>query len=954
MSNDEVNTSKNTKYSFNSIFKIFLKTGKRRLIITILTGIALFLVLSTFFMSWFSYRYTSFTDYIKRDHNWRKDGNTSVYITEYLDSPEDLTYSYLDDSIRSSIDILDEIIPNVVDNYTAGLSAELYKFIEPLNETYTTFKFLSLDNNSNEILANCLVDGRMPANQSEILFFRQSVNYSYALNDIIYLRGINHAAGAQQNFTIVGIIDNVKGQLYTHGFSQDIITRLAFGDYYYYENDSYMNSIFFSNNDFLTSIVRNFTLYTGAISVAIDFNYQITANHIRNIPQYIKNFEIYYYNFYYYFNSFCGDLYYAFVSFDEQWLMETIRMFICSIPILIVFGLVCVEVFKIGTHELESKFTLMKIQGMEYKAIRKMIVLENLIFSASSLLSGTILGYFISYFVFRGFGNTNFSDYSFSLLEPVIFIILTLLFLFFFLGGFLLENSLAKKTAKLTPSRYRSKRSERFRRFIRTPEVAMFLTGLGLLAIGFVGYLLINIFGFLPTFNFFKFILAFSYVMGVGGLFVIISVFLFLSRLVMLLWQFIGKRVWMKTKSYVTLSLKHLSIYNKNYQRAILIIFILSLAVTPGIISSRSAKTHNHFEASLKTGYADLMVTDWQTYFQPIRQNITNIDGIVNSVEINFISYYIYDSFDIGYTRFIANAIIVDNITNFLDVVNDELYTITSYSKEDVAKLEGNMTCFVDTKHAKDLDLINGSKVVMEFLENMFEPIETTYIQSFEYFPTILTYETFYSRWFEQADYVVSGLTWKTLKNYTRMDTYPTTEAKLLLKTTTNANITYIREVLADNYGLEVITGTEVEQQLNEQVNYFGISYFAIATVVALIASMFFGYITARNIYHQRLRIIESQYQIGAKRNQIWLSYTIELLFIIILPLVVGLATAIPLLKAIMPFILNLDTDYYKFSPWVPWWIILIIFSFGYIVITSGWLLEIIPLVKKYRPIKQE
>ncbi|MBN1329206.1 MAG: FtsX-like permease family protein [Candidatus Heimdallarchaeota archaeon] len=953
MNNNEVKTSANTKYSFNTIFKIFLKTGKRRLIITILTGIALFLVLSTFFMTWFSYRYTSFSIYIEKEHNWRKDGNTSVYSGTYLNTPIDLSYSYLDDKISLSLETLDTIIPNAVENYTAGLSAEVFDFIEPLNEIFLIHKFLSLDNTSNEILYNCLIEGRLPTNQSEILFYRQSVNSSYALNDIISVRGVNLISGSQSNFTIVGIVDNVKGQLYTHGFSYDIINQLIYGSNYY-EEDVYDNSIFFSNNDFLTSIIRNFTLYSGYFSVAIDFNYQIKANHIRNIPQYIDNFENYYYYNYYYFNYFCGDLYYAFLSFDEHWLLETIRMFICSLPILIVFGLVCVEVFKIGTHELESKFRLMKIQGMEYKTIKQMIVLENFIFSGSSLLLGTTLGFFLSYFIFMGFGNANFSDYFFSLLEPVIFITLVLLFLFFFLGGFLLENSLAKKTAKLTPSRYRSKRSERFRRFIRTPEVAIFLIGLGLLALGFVGFVLINQFGYLiPAFNFFKYMLAFSYVMGIGGLFVIISVFLFLSRLVMLLWQLIGKGIWKQTKSFVSLSLKHLSIYNKNYQRAILIIFILSLAITPGIISSRSAKIHNHYEANLQTGYADLVINDWQPYYKPIKQNITDIEGVSNALEIDIHSYYIYDQWGTGYSSLRVNVIIVDNITDFLDIVNEELYTITSYTKEDIARLENNMTCFINTKHVKELHLKNGSKVVMECLNNMAKPIESIYIQSFNYFPTF-PIDTFYTSWYDRADYIVSGLTWKTLENHTRLDSYYYSSSKLLIKTATNANITYIKDVLGDNFGFETFTGYEIEQMLNEKVNYFGLYFFKISTAMALLASMFFGYITARNIYHQRLRIIESQYQIGAKRNQIWLSYTIELLFIIILPLVIGLGATIPLLKAIMPFIFNLNTIYYRFNPWIPWWIILIILGLGYFVMTSGWLLEIIPLVRKYRPIKQE
>jgi len=209
--------------------------------------------------------------------------------------------------------------------------------------------------------------------------------------------------------------------------------------------------------------------------------------------------------------------------------------------------------------------------------------------------------------------------------------------------------------------------------------------------------------------------------------------------------------------------------------------------------------------------------------------------------------------------------------------------------------------------------------------------------------------------WYNRANYIYCQETWDILKNYTVSGTdFYSHTANLLIKTTPDANITYIKEQLSLGYGLYAISFDEFEEDLNNQVNHFGLNYFKIATILAIIASMFFGYITARNIYHQRLRIIESQYQIGAKRNQIWFSYTIELIVTIFIPLIIGLGVTQPILKYSTPFMMNLQTNYYNFHPWFPWWLFIIIFIMGYVIFISGWLLEIIPLVKKYRPIKQE
>ena len=49
---------------FKNILKVFLKTGKNRLLLTIISGTIIFLLLTSFFMVWFTYRQSFFNNAI--------------------------------------------------------------------------------------------------------------------------------------------------------------------------------------------------------------------------------------------------------------------------------------------------------------------------------------------------------------------------------------------------------------------------------------------------------------------------------------------------------------------------------------------------------------------------------------------------------------------------------------------------------------------------------------------------------------------------------------------------------------------------------------------------------------------------------------------------------------------------------------------------------------------------
>ncbi len=943
-----------TSYAFRNILRIFLKTGKKRLLVTILTGTLIFLALTLLFTTWFSYRYNFFFNYINANYDWRND-----YQISYIDSEEkttafDLPSFYFDLQINHHRGNLDTIVPDVGTNFTAALSSQLYTLTNITEEIWFDIEYMMFDNNTQVSLSHALVEGRMPTNTSEIIYHRENATSPIAINDTIPFWGERHVIATIQNLTVVGIVENVDNHFYFDGFSSDIIkrTNYSWGDYYHQNFDER----FYTTNDLFLNTLNNFSDYDGRFSFLIDFNYQLTAAHVRDINQYIQNFRDF--REYYYVFDFCNDLNYALQGFYFNWSFETARVFSSSIPIVFLFGLVCIESLKIGSHELASKFRLMKIQGVETKSIRRLVSLENLTISSVSFLGGSILGFFIGYFVFLGMGNTSFSDYSLSIVEPVIFIVLISLFLTLFITGFLLENSLAKKTEKLTAVRYKAERKKKWiRRIFTAQETLMFLPGIAFIAIGLTGLFILPLFPIDYLSNIIlQFELVFMFLMAIGGLFILSSVFLLLSRFITMFWTFLGKRVWKTTKSYFTLTLKHLSIYSRNYQRIILVVFMIGLGITPGLILKKSVNNHSSIEAKLSTGYSDLFIPNWQPYYEPIYDNITNTEGIEKVAKLSIYHLQDYDELG-GYSRSYYNTIAsIHNTTNFLQVIDSELFNHTAYTKDDILELETNMTYMMNTKYVKEHKYDKGENFTTAFLTSASATsYNMTYVNSFDIFPVLPRTDIYgFSRWFETFSMVTCELTARQILNRTSSSSYTNYNHYLLIKLSTDANVTQVRNDLMTNYGLPTYTSEEMETQIKADVSTFGLNYFTIATIVTILIAIFYGFITARNIYNERLRIIESEYQIGAKKRQIWAGFTIELILIIIIPLALSFAATIPILNSVSGPLLNVQQYYIKFQPWLPWWLTVIIILLCYVTLTGGWLMEMIPSVRKYRPIKQE
>ncbi len=431
-----------------------------------------------------------------------------------------------------------------------------------------------------------------------------------------------------------------------------------------------------------------------------------------------------------------------------------------------------------------------------------------------------------------------------------------------------------------------------------------------------------------------------------------------LTRLVTLIWRSIGILTWKSIKSYFTLALKHLSIYGKNYQRTMMAIFILGLGIIPGLIMTKSIASHAHIEANLSVGCADIAIEGWNVNNNKWKDNISRIEGVEKVTEVNIIKMQIYKYDFVNYHEYEIRFNVIHNVTEYLNIVNFTEVLEDGYTKNDIAQLDTNLTYLMSRKYAQENNYDNGAIFKTTLItEEQYEPLNMIYVNDFSYYPllTRLVVDLEDKYLFGEKTYfdmIMNKVTSQMILN--KSDNQITTNGYLLIKTESNANTTKIKEEIFTKFGYIAYTREDKEQIILENINNFANTFLFVSTIVTTIAIFLFGSINAINIYKQRLRIIESETQIGAKRRLIWGNFTIELVLVVLFPLIVSMGIAIPIINNFSSFILNIAEVYKKFVPWQPWWLIISSAIVVMIVLFIGWFTRIIPLVKSYRPIKQE
>ncbi|NHK32585.1 MAG: ABC transporter permease [Asgard group archaeon] len=944
--------------SSKKIFNIYMKTSRKRVLTTILIGAIIFLTLTSFLMIWYNFRYNSFFNYIDQNHDWLDDNKTSINSFDFMSKGYSIEADLLSKGITEVTSKLEELMPNVQKSFNGKLGVIMYNNIIDLE--YDKNYLQTFDENIINLIEENLIEGRMPENYTELIYYKSTSDSMYNTSDIVELSGISYKESQyynQFNYTIVGIVDNLDAKLYNKGFSTDMFKES------YSLEDFESKAQFFTTNTKFYDLINSVENFSSILSAIIDVDYQFAIEHIKNKNKYLAAFQDFwnqYPVFEYmpgYLVSFCEDLIEALIFFERDWQTKTISLIGASVPIIFLFGVISIETFNIGNHEQASKYRLLKTLGLEDKVLTKMILLENIITIGSSFLIGFTFGLIAGFLIFLGLDISPEVSYIVALGQAIIILSLIALFIIFTLAKFGFDLIQTRKASIITTSQYKSKRKKTIRKIFTFPEVVSLIPGALLTTIGI---LFLNIFSYSDYNNGSNITQAtfLFYIMATFGiLLLLISIFLLLSRLISLLFRVIGRFSWKKTKSYFTLALKHLSIYNKNYQRIMLVIFVLGLGIIPGLIMTKSISLHAPLEANLTTGCSDILIEDW-SIGNHLLSNISNINGVEETAEVKIQELNYLISSGLQQDEYRIRFYVLQNITEYLDVVNLELLEEDGYTEDDISELSTDLNYLMNRKFAQKNDYDKGAVFnTRGITDEIYQPLDLNYINDFSYYPLLSrqdprTNDYNYFTESTKIDLVVSMMTAELILNTTSLSIE--NSGYLLIKTEAAANKTKIQEELSNQFGYKSITPEQIQQIIIERINTFAKAFLIISSIIAALAIFLFGTVNAINTYKQRLRIIELEIQSGAKKRLIWGNFTIELVIIVLIPLIISIGIAIPIINGFSSYLLNITEVYKKFTAWQPWWLLLLVAIVGLAILIIGWITRLIPLVNKYRPIKQE
>lgn len=938
---------------------VFLKTSKKRLLISVLVSFFLFLLLTTFLLTWFNYRYKSFENYYT-DYDWYDDSRVSI-STRYLSLKND-TDTYLALAVDELHAILDDIAAGMFDNYTALMRYKMESINYNLTQIYDA-SLLTLQQEAFDILTTGIVEGRLPYTESELIYYPSDLlSPNYQIGDQLGLQVTMDGTSYTHNFTIVGIIDSVSHTLYQNGYSNDIFEFIRVSGE---EFDHFQMDLFFTNPQLFVDIVANYPYnQTGSLTFKMDFNYQfdVKASHNLltiaselNIIQAYSDFE-----YFFDFSTLCNDLESFIIGFEFNWLSQTLTIFVLGVPIFLLFGLLIIELFNTGNFEKTAQFKLFKIYGLEFATLRKILFTENLITALVGFFSGIPLGILIGFGISSyGLDVATINLYLTAFLEPTIPLILLVLFSFLLIGGFVTETFLAKRTVQLTSEIFKSKRKKFIRRLFTSIESLFLISGIITIVIGLLSWVYISSLPY-DIISVFIILLDVSLVlMIIGILLTIASLFLILSRLLVFLCRYVGKKIWQRRKSYFTLALKQLSIYSNDYKRAIFAMLLISLCVSPGLVMTKSSNDHLEMEANLNVGFSDVIIHTWADNNAMLMENISAITGVdlLTKVEVVTIRLGIVKATS-SEKAFYVDILNIYNVTDFIDIISANFPDSCKYTLADIAKLETNMTYMMSSKYAQrknyDKKALYTSSEITSSYEDSYD---MTFINKFDCFP-LLPYKStnFLERVVEDRyNLVMSNLTFSQLRYKFGYSTGVSNDIYILVRTTSTANNTLIaNEIKNLPYDIHVTTFEDELSALSLTTNKFAFAFLIVVTIITFILVIFYGFLTARNIYKQKMRIVETEYNVGARKYQILFNFSIELLLALIVPLVISIITSSTLLYTIYDYFFGIPQTYKKFVPWLPVWFIVLILLFCLVSISIGWLLELWNQFHRYRPARQE
>ncbi|NHJ04963.1 MAG: hypothetical protein EAX90_09075 [Candidatus Heimdallarchaeota archaeon] len=951
---DPINNENRNNVSFRNIFKIFLKTSRKRVILFIISGTLIFLAITGFLMVWFSYRSTAFAQFIDNYHDWNNDNMISVFSSNTVSGMPEFDLDYMDNFTKEYQRAANELIPNVAGtNYTSALSGQFYGF-DPLEYVWLDYEIMTLNTPAYDMLENFLVAGRMPKNSSELLYFQMYSFANFWVNDTATIYAVENLVTLTRDYNIVGVVKDIDYFFPSSGFSGDIFKWSDIvGEFDTYNREE----LFLTNVENFTEIINSYPLFSGVVMQATEFNYDISAIDLANLYDFINTFptgsNYFYSNIVGYYIDLCPDLRAALINFADFWNEEIINIISISAPLLFLIGLISMVTLNIGSRELERTFRIMKLKGLDYSYIQKIILLENVSLTLFSMLIGSSLGILAGYLYSFSLANRPEHFYSSLLAEPSLYVGIASFILILFSIGFFIENSIAKSTIK-AQEQFKLRR-ERLRKIFSTNEFRLLVITLVVSIFALGGYLIYRYTGPSTFYTaMWSYLLLFWFLIILSITLLCLFVLLMIARLIAILWTYFGKNIWQKNKNLLTLSIKHISFNKKGYQKIVIISLIFGLGFLPGLIMKRSTQDQLALEAELTIGCSELAITDWFDPSENKRPQIESWDCVNNVTEVTVYKIFNFNEYLYYPRAFTMNLVVIDELENFTNIINFNLLEQQNITKEDILSLSSTSTFFMDTKYAKKKNFEFGDPFTSTDFTIQRNEFNLTYTKSFKYFPLLpLPKKELFYQFMDYYSMVTSRETGNLILDSQDVDSNVAVNKVLLIKPRSVEDIPTIKFLLRD-LRFSAYTKEDINADLYLSISPFSNNLLILTTIMTIFTLIFVGYFSAREVYLDRVRIIESFYRVGANRRQIWGSFTLELLFTAALPIIISSFVYLPFYKILGTDFLNVQERFYYIQIWHPAWILILTLLIGLIAISSGWLLGIIPLVRSYKPIKQE
>ncbi len=830
----------------------------------------------------------------------------------------------------------------------------MYRY-EASDYSFFDYEFIGIDFDCYSLLSSCLDIGRLPSNPNELLYFSQNDQISYSLSENLTVYPEKTIGSTPQNFTVVGIIgDNFEQVFHFNQKSTDFLNW--YSDYYEFEN--YLkDEIFLTNPNYLISILNNFSFYNGIMAHMVDINYNYDSLIINDLHKTLNLFptrlDLPYSNIIGHYVSVCDDLQLSLVNYLKYWSGESSNILKISAPVLFILGLICVVTMNIGTQELDSTFRLMKRHGLKRNTIRRILAIENLLINGSSLIIGSILGFSIGSLLIN-FSQQSTKDFQ-ILAEPVIFLGLLLFFVGLYLFSFLIKNSVFQQYRE-TPKKQYGKKRENLNRIFSTNEFRLLVITLSVSVVILAIYISYSFFAVTDLYysSLLPYSVLFWLLISVVITLVATFVFLLLTRVILLFWNFLSKRLWAKIKNNFSLSIIHMFSERKTYQIIILASFIFSFCIFPGFIMNKSIEQQNNLEATLMVGSSDLIITDWSSSFRDYQDLIENLTGVDETTFVSQTTAIYVNELQIS-DNFIINLLSIDNISEFLSIADYPSSNYNTINDQDILALQKNNTVLTDKVFATEKNLILGENFSTKGFTSPNNVVNLTFINSFEYFPLTPLYHYLITTGIKWNEFSIVGnnFTISFVLEAFIPQTQTFTDEFLLIDVKSDFNIQDIKDEIGE-IGFEARSFNDFISELNGSISIFTLNFLIFESVFMIFVLFYIGYFTAIKLFENRLEVIEILYRIGKNRSQILMNFTYEVLLITSIPLAISLSFTLPLLRTLSLNFLGIYQEYHHFSVYLPWWLVIVSILLFFMVILTSWFSGLIPLIRKYRPIKQE